>query len=70
MERLIIDIPEKKSKLVKQLLAELGVLIKEERAGLSSYQKKLLQVSVWTEEELKIFDETKKAFNDLKPQEW
>jgi len=37
METLIINIPEKKSELVKQLLKELGVTFRKERTDKSSH---------------------------------
>jgi len=37
METLIINIPEKKSELVKELLKELGVTFRKESAGKSAY---------------------------------
>lgn len=70
MERLIIDIPDKKSALVKQLLKELGVTIKNESdKSMSDYQKNLLKISVWTDDDLKVFEENKKSF-DWKPEKW
>jgi len=70
MERLIIDIPDKKSALVKQLLKELGVTIKKESdKSISDYQKNLLKISVWTDDDLKVFEENKKNF-DWKPEKW
>jgi hypothetical protein len=68
MVRLIIDIPDAKSTLVKQILKEFGVTIQQEiKSQPSAYKKKLLQVSTWTEEDLKAFDESKKAFENLLP---
>ena len=65
MERLIINVPKNKSKLVKQLLKELGVIIiSESKADIAARKERLLNVSVWTEEDLKVFDENKRAFND------
>jgi isopentenyldiphosphate isomerase len=72
MERLVIDVPNKKSALVKQILEELGVTIREKSSGkiVSDYQKKLAQVSVWSEEDVQAIEDAKKAFNGLKPAEW
>ena len=71
MERLIIDVPDKKSALIRQLLTELGVSIKTENQNeTSSYRNKLLQVSVWSEEDLKCFEEGKRGFENFKPPEW
>ncbi|MGV3684471.1 MAG: hypothetical protein ACO1NS_02520 [Daejeonella sp.] len=71
MERLTINIPEEKSSLVKQILKELGVIIQAEKKVKSSdLRKKLASVSVWSDEDLKVFEESKTAFENLKPQQW
>jgi hypothetical protein len=71
MEKLIINIPEKKSTLVKQILRGLGVTIQQEtRTSSSAYKKKLAKVSTWSDDDLKFFEESKKAFENLKPQQW
>ena len=71
MERLVINIPEEKSSLVKQILKELGVTIQpEKKVNLSDVRKKLANVSVWSPDDLKIFEESKLAFETFKPQQW
>lgn len=72
MERLIINISEEKSTLVKKILKELGATIQQEKKKFnpSTYRKKIASVSIWSEEDIKQFDESKKAFKDLKPQKW
>lgn len=71
METLIINIPDKKSTLVKQILKGLGVTIQENSlAKKSAYKKKLLKVSTWTEEDLKSFEDSRNAFESLSPQQW
>ena len=71
MERLVIEIPEKKSTLIKQLLTELGAVIKQENApALSDRKKRLANISVWSDDDLKVFEESKQAFNNWKPEEW
>ncbi|WPU97203.1 hypothetical protein SNE26_14340 [Mucilaginibacter sp. cycad4] len=68
MEKLVIYVPNAKSILVKQILKELGVTIQQGvKSQASSYKKKISQVSTWTEEDLKVFDESKKAFESLLP---
>lgn len=56
METLIINIPDKKSKLVKQILKGLGVTIQEKHFSSISYKDKIQQVSVWSEDDLKSFN--------------
>lgn len=71
MERLTIEIPESKSALVKQILEELGVVIKvKKQANTGDFRKKLADVTVWSEDDLKVFEESKIAFERLKPQQW
>lgn len=71
MERLTIHIPETKSTLVKQILKELGVLIQpEKKANISDFRKKLANVSVWSDNDLKVFEEGKTGLKNLKPQQW
>lgn len=71
METLIINIPDKKSTLVKQILKGLGVTILENsQTKESAYRKKLLKVSTWAEEDLKNFENSRKSFEDLRPQQW
>jgi hypothetical protein len=71
METLIINIPEKKSTLVKQMLKDMGVTIQQSaKINISAYKQKLAKVSVWGDEDLKAFEESKKAFENLKPQQW
>ncbi|MFI5137573.1 MAG: hypothetical protein ACHQIM_07080 [Sphingobacteriales bacterium] len=55
METLVIKIPEKKSALVKQILKGLGVTIQPSgKTSLSAYKQKLANVSVWTDDDLKV----------------
>lgn len=71
MERLTINIPEAKSSLVKQILKELGVVIQpEKQVNISDFRKKLADVSVWSDDDLKVFEESKMTFESLKPQQW
>jgi len=71
METLIINVPDKKSVLVKQILKGLGVTIQQNnKPALSNYKQKLANVSIWTEDDLKVFEEGQKAFETLKPEQW
>ncbi|RYZ25237.1 MAG: hypothetical protein EOO10_18800 [Chitinophagaceae bacterium] len=71
MEKLTINIPDTKSSLVKQILKELGVLIQPtKQVDVTAYRKKLANISVWSDEDLKVFEESGKAFENLKPQQW
>lgn len=71
METLIINIPDKKSTLVKQILKGLGVTIQENsQIKQSIYRKKLLKVSTWATEDLKHLEDSRKSFENLSPQQW
>lgn len=70
MEKLIINVPESKSALVKELLKELGVTIQQEKMDMEAYRKDLARVSTWTEEDLKVFEENTKSFNSINPPKW
>ncbi len=71
MERLTINIPEEKSFLVKQILKELGVIIQpDKKVNKSDVRKKLANISVWSDEDIKGIIESKTAFENLKPQQW
>ncbi|MBC7400708.1 MAG: hypothetical protein H7289_12260 [Mucilaginibacter sp.] len=70
MERLVIDIPEKKSIAVKQMLKDMGVTIQQEsHITTSAYKQKIAAISSWSENDIKAFDEGKKAFDGLKTQQ-
>lgn len=63
MERLTINIPKTKSLLVKQILREPGVIIQpEKQISTSDFKKKLAGVSIWSDEDLKAFEESKNCF--------
>ncbi len=71
MEKLIINIPEDKSTLVKQILKGLGVTIQQgSDSNRMGYKQKLANVSIWDDEDLKVFKESKNAFESLKPEQW
>jgi cysteine synthase len=71
MEKLTINIPNNKSSLVKQILKELGVTIENAtKADNTSYKEKLTRVSNWSEHDVKVFEQAKSAFDNLKTQEW
>ena len=71
METLIINIPEKNSTVVKQILTALGVTMeKPVKTDVSEFKKSLANMSVWTDEDIKVVEEAGKAFDSLKPQQW
>jgi len=71
MEKLIINIPDKRSNIVKQILLGLGVAIQGTALPVKgNYRQKLLNVSIWTDDDLKAFEDGKQGFNNLKAEEW
>jgi hypothetical protein len=71
MEKLTINIPEKKSTLVKQILTGLGVTFQQNtHKSTASYKEKLVKISTWSDADLKFLEEGKKAFENLTPQQW
>jgi hypothetical protein len=70
METLTINVPDKKSTLVKQILKGLGVTIQEKHILGSDYKDKIMKVSTWSEEDLKSFNDAKNSFGSLKSEQW
>ena len=72
------EIVVKYNKLDKTARQELNdfmdfLLSKQKNANpmsLSTYKNKILNVSVWSDSDLKVFDENQKLFNNWKVQEW
>lgn len=56
MKKLIINVPESKVTLVKQILKGLGVIIDEKKTKTSTYKRNLTQVTTWSEEDLAVFE--------------
>jgi hypothetical protein len=71
METLLINIPDGKSDIVKKVLHGLGVYLNDQdEPAKGDYKKQLLQISIWSEEDIKVIEESDKSFNDLKAEEW
>ena len=71
MEKLVLDIPDTKSAIVKQVLHSLGIAVPGyDTPVASNYREKLLKVSTWTDDDLKQIETAGKAFNNLKAEEW
>ena len=69
METITINIPDKKSTLVKSILRSLGVVIQEKKVA-RGYKEKIAKVAVWNDDDLKSFDTAKKSFESLNQAEW
>ncbi len=70
MEKLIINVPESKSVLVKAVLKELGVTIEQEKMDKEAHLKEIADMPVWSDEDLKPMEDAREAFNSLKPVQW
>lgn len=71
MKKLTINIPNEKSSLVKQILKELGVIIENAtKSDSTSYKERLTKVFNWSEDDVMVFEQAKRAFDNLKTQEW
>ncbi len=70
MEKLIINVPESKSALVKAVLKELGVTIEQEKMDKEAHLKEIADMPVWSDEDLKPMEDAREAFNSLKPAQW
>jgi hypothetical protein len=71
MEKLVINVPEMKSSIVKQVLHGLGVNI-EGYISLprGNYKEKLLNVTTWSDEDMKPVKEGGELLNKFKAEEW
>lgn len=66
MERLTINVPEDKSLLVKQILNELGVItLSEKKVNKSDLRKQLANISVWPDDNLKVFAKNRNSFRNF-----
>lgn len=72
MERLLINVPKKKSALVKQLLQELGIVFQsiDKDKKKAEMKSNLEKVSVWSDEDLEVFEKSKKEFNKFSAPKW
>jgi hypothetical protein len=70
MEQLTINIPESKSAVIKGFLKSMGVLVDGPKLlNMDAYRKKIAKIGTWSDDDLKGFDENRKAFDNVKPQE-
>ena len=66
MEQLTINIPESKSAEIKSFLRSMGVLVGgTKKFDMDAYRKKIKNIGVWTEEDIKGFEENRKALGQL-----
>ena len=71
MEQLTINIPESKSAEIRSFLKSMGVFVDHPKAlDMAAYRAKIAKIGAWTDDDLKAFEENRKAFDNFKPQEW
>ena len=71
MEKLVINVPDAKSNIVKQILHGLGVDIPGQKAVVKgNYKEKLLKVSKWSDDDIKGLRESLISFSNLRSDEW
>ena len=71
MEKLVINIPDTKSNIVKQILHSLGVDIQGLKPAIKGdYKQKLIKVSTWSDEDLKPIEDSRKQFGNFNAEEW
>jgi len=71
MEQLTINIPESKSAEIKGFLKSMGVVVDSPKLlNMDAYREKIAKIGTWTDDDLKVFDENRKALDNFKPQEW
>lgn len=67
----MINIPDGKSNIVKQVLHGLGVYPNGHDAPVKGdYKKRLLRISAWSNEDIKPIEDGGQSFTDLKAEEW
>jgi len=71
MEQLTINIPDSKSAEIKGFLKSMGVLADAPKAlDMDAYRTKIAKIGAWSDDDLKVFEENRRAFDNFKPQEW
>ena len=71
MERLTINIPESKSAEIRGFLKSMGVVVDGPKVlDMDAYRTKIARIGYWSDDDLKVFAENRKAFDQFKPQEW
>lgn len=71
MERLTINIPDSKSAEIKGFLKSMGVLADEPKLlDMDAYRAKIAKIGAWSDDDLKVFEENRHAFDNFRPLEW
>ena len=71
MERITINSPDSQSEEIKSFLKSKGIVVDSPKSlNIEAYQKKIANIGVWTDEDLKLFDDNRKLLDNFNPQEW
>ncbi len=71
MGKAIIDSSDKKSQIVKKILAGMGIDAENpKKHSTEDYREKLMEVSVWSEEDIKAMEDAGNSLDKFKPSEW
>jgi hypothetical protein len=70
MAKTVIEHSDKKSQIIKKVMQGMGVNIDaEKKISPEAYREKLMQVSVWTDDDIKVIEDGGSAIK-FKPTEW
>jgi hypothetical protein len=71
MEQLTISIPESNSAGIKRFLKSMGALIDgPKKLDVDAYWQKIEGIGSWSEEDIRVFEENRKKFDQFKQQQW
>ena len=71
MQRITIDIPDSQSEEIKSFLKSRGIAVDSPKSfNIEAYRKKIANIGVWTDEDIKVFDDNRKVLDIFNPQEW
>lgn len=71
MERITIYIPDSQSEEIKSFLKSKGIALDNPKPlDMIAYRKKIANIGIWSEEDIKVFDQNRKLLDNFNPQEW
>jgi hypothetical protein len=71
MEQITINIPDLQSEEIKSFLKSRGIAVNSPKSlNMDAYRKKIANIGVWTDEDIKVFNENRKVLDNFNPQEW
>ncbi|QBQ40281.1 hypothetical protein [Sphingobacterium psychroaquaticum] len=71
MDKLILNIPKKKSTLIKKFLNDQGISYsKEDEFNSNKYKQKLKKISTWSKQDLEILKKVSGTITGIKIPKW